>query len=313
MRLEVLHVPDCPNLLPLLEHLAEVTDLPVVTRVVETEADAARLGMAGSPTLLVDGKDPFAADGDCGRGLACRLYRDDDGRIVSAPSADQLRAALAGVAPPTEILSAWRTRAVPLNAKERAAHQAILRAFAAAGRPSAQDPAVLRALHDADAIRLTSYGEIAVAYPFSATPTRHRVRIGDRVDVYAMCAVDALGIAPMVGEDTVISSVDVTTGRPITVVTRDGRSTWSPDTAVVFVGADAGGGPSADCCCDYLNFFADRSAGDRWMAAHPGVPGQLISHHEAEELGARLFGHLLDGGARLPAHPGGEPRRSGGE
>lgn len=294
MRLEVLHVPDCPNLLPLLERLAEVTDLPVVTRVIETEADAARFGMAGSPTLLVDGVDPFAAEADCGCGVACRLYRDDDGRIVSAPSMEQLRAALAGVAPPTEVLSAWRTRALPLEANERAVHQAILRAFAATGRPPAgQDPAVLRTLHDADAIRLTSYGEIAVAYPFSATPTRHRVRIGDRVDVYAMCAVDALGIAPMVGQDTVISSVDVTSGQPITVVTRDGRSTWSPDTAVVFVGADAGGGPSADCCCDYLNFFADRSAGAGWMAAHPGVPGQIISHPEAEDLGARLFGHLL--------------------
>jgi hypothetical protein len=121
------------------------------------------------------------------------------------------------------------------------------------------------------------------------------VRIGDRVEVYAMCAVDALGIAPMVGADTLIASVDVKTGRPITVVTRDGRSTWEPSEAVVFIGADAGGGPSADCCCDYLNFFADRSAGEAWMAAHPAVPGQVISQSEAEDLAARLFGHLLAG------------------
>lgn len=38
MRLEVLHVPDCPNLPPMLERLAQVTDLPVVTRVIETSA-----------------------------------------------------------------------------------------------------------------------------------------------------------------------------------------------------------------------------------------------------------------------------------
>lgn len=52
MKLEILHVPDCPNLPPLLKRLAEVTDLPVTTRVIDTDADAARFRMAGSPTLL---------------------------------------------------------------------------------------------------------------------------------------------------------------------------------------------------------------------------------------------------------------------
>jgi hypothetical protein len=58
---------------------------------------------------------------------------------------------------------------------------------------------VLTALHDIDAIRLDPDGQIAVAYPFSATPTRHRVRIGGHVDVYAMCAIDSLGVAAMLG------------------------------------------------------------------------------------------------------------------
>ncbi|WP_427893459.1 hypothetical protein ACQHIV_11360 [Kribbella sp. GL6] len=95
MRLEVLHVPECPNVRPLLERIAEVTDVPVVTRVVESEADAERFGMAGSPTLLVDGVDPFASAGDCG-GVACRLYRDQEGRLVAVPSVEELRAALGG-------------------------------------------------------------------------------------------------------------------------------------------------------------------------------------------------------------------------
>ena len=55
MKLEILHVPECPNLLPLLERIAETTDLPVTTRMVESDAAAANLGMAGSPTLLIDG------------------------------------------------------------------------------------------------------------------------------------------------------------------------------------------------------------------------------------------------------------------
>ncbi|MGH3546890.1 MAG: organomercurial lyase [Pseudonocardiaceae bacterium] len=35
-----------------------------------------------------------------------------------------------------------------------------------------------------------------MAYPFSAAPTRHRVRLATGVDTYAMCVIDALGIPP---------------------------------------------------------------------------------------------------------------------
>jgi hypothetical protein len=309
MKLEVLHVPDCPNLPPLLERLAEVTDLPVTTRVIDSDADAAMFGMAGSPTLLIDGVDPFAVTGECDCGVSCRLYRDQDGRIVAAPSVEQLRDAITAAgqpAAPGEVLSAWRTHALPLDPVQRAVQQAILRTFATTGHPpapgdldavtagSGRSPAeVLTALHDVDAIRLAPDGQITVAYPFSATPTRHRVRIGDRVDIYAMCAIDALGMSAMLGQDTLIESVDVTTGQPVAVTTIGSQTSWEPAGAVVFIGADAGGGPSADCCCDYLNFFTDRAAAQAWTSGHPRVPGQILDQTEAEDLGVRLFGHLL--------------------
>jgi hypothetical protein len=94
MKIEVLHVTDCPNLRPMLDRLAEATDLPVATREVSTDAEAVRWGMNGSPTLLIDGIDPFASRINAGCGVACRLYRDKEGRIVPAPSVEQLRAAL---------------------------------------------------------------------------------------------------------------------------------------------------------------------------------------------------------------------------
>jgi len=315
LTLEVLHVPDCPNLLPMLEGLREVTDIPVTTREVDTDAEATALGMAGSPTLLINGIDPFAEPGGRAGGVSCRLYRDEH-RIVPAPSLAQLRDAItaAGNATATamtddaaaKVLSAWRTRALPLDLVEKAVHRAILRGFADTGRPPAPRELdrvtagsgritreVLEALHEGDAIRLTSNGQVAVAYPFSATPTRHRVRIDDQTDAYAMCAVDALGISAMLGQDTRIDSVDVTTGQPITVTTTAGHTTWDPAGVVVFIGADAGGGPSADCCCDYLNFFTDHAAATAWAAAHPHIPGQVLTQTEASDLGASLFGPLL--------------------
>jgi hypothetical protein len=301
--LEVLHVPDCPNVAPLLAHLRHATDLPVTTREITTDAEAATFGMAGSPTLLVDGRDPFSGP-EGNAGIACRIYRDEHGRPVPVPSVTQLRDAV--TAGSAVALSAWRARALPLDPLQKAVHRTILRAFAASGRPLALDDLdaatagsgreaadVLAELHDLDAVRLGPDLRILAAYPFSAAPTRHRVRIADRVEAYAMCAIDALGIAAMLGEDTRIDSVDVTTGHAISVAMSGNDTTWDPANAVVFVGADPAGGPSADCCCDYLNFFADTTAARVWMAAHPQVPGQILTQAEAENLGARLFGDLL--------------------
>lgn len=65
----------------------------VVRRVlVQTPEDAERLGFAGSPTILVDGADPFA-NGSERPGFACRVYRTPDGPAGS-PTVDQLVAVL---------------------------------------------------------------------------------------------------------------------------------------------------------------------------------------------------------------------------
>ncbi|WP_053207495.1 hypothetical protein [Jiangella muralis] len=110
IRFEVLHVPDCPNLAPMLDRLHEVTAAPVRTREITTDADAAAFGMAGSPTLLINGVDPFRAPGDCGCAVACRLYRDHEGRVVPAPSVGQLRRAIATAVRITVTTAAGRAR-----------------------------------------------------------------------------------------------------------------------------------------------------------------------------------------------------------
>jgi predicted DsbA family dithiol-disulfide isomerase len=97
MNLTVLAVPDCPNAPVLEDRLAGVLDgqegVSVSHEVISNEADAARWGMHGSPTLLIDGVDRFAQPGRP-TGMSCRLYRDDDGQASGAPSARQLRQAI---------------------------------------------------------------------------------------------------------------------------------------------------------------------------------------------------------------------------
>lgn len=95
MALEILQVPGCPGADLLAARLdGLLAGRPGVTRrVVASQAEAERLGMTGSPTLLADGADPFARPGLL-PAVSCRLYRDEHGRQVPSPSAAQLRAAL---------------------------------------------------------------------------------------------------------------------------------------------------------------------------------------------------------------------------
>ena len=97
MELVLLTVPDCPNAAVFEERLAAALagrpGTAVRHREVADEREAAEAGMHGSPTLLIDGVDPFAAPGQA-PGLACRLYRDAAGRVAGAPPVEALRRAL---------------------------------------------------------------------------------------------------------------------------------------------------------------------------------------------------------------------------
>lgn len=89
---------DCPNwrlargrLRQALSRLG-VSDTPVKYRRVGSPAEAERIGVHGSPTILVDGCDPFA-DAIAEAGLVCRIYPTPDG-LQASPTVDQLQRAL---------------------------------------------------------------------------------------------------------------------------------------------------------------------------------------------------------------------------
>ncbi|GAA3485154.1 MULTISPECIES: hypothetical protein [Streptomyces] len=98
MEIEILVVPDCPNEIPATEQLRRALDdvglgdTTFVTRTVTTRAEAERAGFTGSPTVLVNGRDPFAEEGR-EPGLACRVYRSPQG-LSGVPPLEGLRLAL---------------------------------------------------------------------------------------------------------------------------------------------------------------------------------------------------------------------------
>jgi hypothetical protein len=99
------------------------------------------------------------------------------------------------------------------------------------GRAQAVRDALL-ALDDEDLIRVRT-DQIDIAYPFSAVPTPFQVRLSGGRDRYACCAMDALGIAPMVGETIAIKSQCYHCGAPLAFSATPGGPT--PDSQGVMV------------------------------------------------------------------------------
>ncbi len=89
----------CPNWRVADERLREALaivgahEAVVTLEEVETPEDAVRLEFHGSPSIVVNGRDPFSADG-APIGLACRIYATEDGP-QGAPSVRQLTEAMA--------------------------------------------------------------------------------------------------------------------------------------------------------------------------------------------------------------------------
>ncbi|MGW1884941.1 organomercurial lyase [Streptomyces sp. NPDC001970] len=316
MRITVLTVPDCPNAPVIEERIARAAagrSVKVELVEVADQEQAARLGMTGSPTVLIDGVDPFAVPG-APASLSCRLYRGADGRVEGAPSVVELRHVLDAVnttgeceCPPMDAAGrGGQGRLAPVAGGLRAVQQAVLRHFAATGgAPTAGELEAAAAAHGRgaaevladlaveDFLTLDDHGRIRAAYPFSAVPTGHRVRLASGIEVWSMCAVDALGIPDMLGSDAVITSADPITGESVTVTSTRGSMTWQPATAVVYVGQRSCTGAAADVTCGALNFFTSRRTAHTWAEQHPDYTGNAVDQDRAEALGRSIFGSLL--------------------
>lgn len=99
MKVELLHIVDCPNTdIAEANACAALDALGLVGVAVEvvtirTEAEAANTRFGGSPTILVDGVDLFPTAPI--RSLACRVYATESG-FAGAPTQEQIEAALRG-------------------------------------------------------------------------------------------------------------------------------------------------------------------------------------------------------------------------
>jgi hypothetical protein len=203
-----------------------------------------------------------------------------------------------------------RRCAVVLTPPARHVHLAVLGAFAATGqaplraeleriaRSQGADPgAVLAELTGRDMLAFDRDGEIRAAYPFSPSPTPIEVTWDGGPRLYAMCAIDALGMSAMLDRPVTITAREPGSGLPVTVEADRNQARWHPRRAVVFSGtasdADGACSASADRSCGYINFFTSARAAREWASRHPEVTGTTLGHAQALRHGIAEFGTLM--------------------
>jgi len=198
-----------------------------------------------------------------------------------------------------------RLRGARLTTEEECVRRRVLEGFATGATVSVATlaersriaPAHVREtlgrLAAADLLVLDGTGEtVLAAYPFSSIPTPHRVHLSGR-EVFALCAVDALGIAAMLKEDVSISSHCVHCGRSVQIQARPEQLTRHlPSEIVVWFPISEG-----DCCpvaqsrCPNISFFC---TSDQLEAGGRRTGNPLASSF--------LFSKLLKQAAQSSAH-----------
>ncbi len=104
MKIELLHIADCPNIdaaRRLLKEALRELGLPEEISEIEVgnSAQAEALAFPGSPTIRVDGKDAetsLPGQGSCS--LSCRIY-EIDGTLYGVPSDEMIRKAILSAVP----------------------------------------------------------------------------------------------------------------------------------------------------------------------------------------------------------------------
>jgi alkylmercury lyase len=126
--------------------------------------------------------------------------------------------------------------------------------------------------------------------------TPHRLRVAGR-DLFAFCAIDALYLPFLLGEDIDIASTCPATGTPITLTaSREGLSTVAPAAAAVSLRIPANGltvdfAQVLEDACHFIHFFASNTAARQWAAERDAV--FTVSIEEAFELAARSLAARL--------------------
>jgi len=113
--------------------------------------------------------------------------------------------------------------------------------------------------------------EILSIYPLSLLPTDHQVVLGHDKSLFAMCAVDALGIPNMFNKNAKVVSKCEECKQRIIIEIRKGEITSRSCPLVLIWSPRKQEAPQAKTCCPLVNFFCSAKHLREWEAKNPDL------------------------------------------
>jgi hypothetical protein len=289
----------------------------IVLERVETDDEAQRLGFLGSPTILLDGVDPFSVE-QLSFGLTCRLYKTEAG-FEGSPSVDQLRKALQDslvgrpsdlrgglpLGTPCEDCDEVAAEAQRDSRTVRTVRNAAFRLLLATGAPvslaeiasrtgvpEGEVGDAVRALEARGRTQRDSLDRVLTCGGLSVEPTRHRIEVGDMAR-WTMCAYDALGVLGALGRSGRVVSRSPLDETEIVIQFADGSPTAS-DSVLFFASGYEACGSVYDEWCPLVNLFPSRVDAERWAQADE-VSGHILTLADATKSAIEEWRPLVAG------------------
>ena len=192
-----------------------------------------------------------------------------------------------------------------LVAELKALHRAILNTFIETGRPLpiSQAAAYLSQYSVEDAFQILAQNDLVVldveqqmimgAYPMSYEVTPHVVEVNGH-KINAMCALDALSVAPMFEVETRIHSSCAISGVPLSVHMQAEQvmALEVEDDLYVGIRWQPPCGAAAHSLCRDMVFLMGQAATDKWLK-RSDTEGSVFDLPTAVAIGSAFFRPLL--------------------
>jgi len=183
-------------------------------------------------------------------------------------------------------------------------HQKILQSFVTQGRILNIDEMTecvdntsqaIDILSENDMVIFSESGEPIGAYPFTMSTREHMVLVNG-FNVHAMCALDALAIAPMFNTNTDIRSQCRVTGETVSIKMSGETVQNQHEAGNIFFGITWGASDSAISCADSLClemiFLKDYETAQKWQSDDI-AERETFTLQEAVQFSSRFFSPLL--------------------
>jgi hypothetical protein len=184
-------------------------------------------------------------------------------------------------------------------------HRQMLHSFVEKGRILTREemaqwvddvPEAVDELRKRDMVTFSANGEPVGAYPFTMGEREHMVQVNGH-QLHAMCALDALAVAPMFNESTQIRSQCRVSGDPVSI-RMSGETIQNLDEVQgIRFGIAWGAAEEGVCCADSLCmemiFLRDAETAQHWLAEAMS-DREIFTLPEAVQFASRFFVPLLD-------------------